>query len=675
MNGLTRHASEEALIAVLRSLGAAVNNSMDIPSAQKLKHLQDWQYVCPPVMVFWEGSPPFIHLKLPAYLLGAALPATFVLESGEVREFLWKIEPSTVLEQKTVDGSVYLVARFALSGFLPPGYHQLKVELPGLSHQSLVISVPNQAYNPPSHEGNYWGLFLPLYALHGSSSWGAGNFSDLRRFISWTSSLGGKVVGTLPLLAGFFDTKFGPGPYLPASKQFWNEFYLDIQSIPEFGRYSEAGQLFNSVDCQNQLSVWRKSENVLYEPELKLKRHILEELSQQFWTEKPARFADFEIFLANHPSVLDYAQFRAAGETLGLDWQHWPSNLPADTTGIQKGRNYHAYVQWLAVQQITALKQLSGKSQTLLYMDLPVGVHPFSYDVWKEPDAFASGITCGAPPDPVFTNGQNWEFPPLHPENIRRTGYQYFIRSLRHQLRSCGMLRIDHMMGFHRLFWIPQGMSSRDGVYVNYQAEEFYAILTLESIRHKTVIIGEDLGLVPPEVRPMMQKHAIRRMFVGQFELISDNQMGIIPQKAVAALNTHDMFPFASFWDETDIAQRQNLKLIDEAAAKIELDQRRRTKRELISLLQYQGIFNHLHQDTLATLTAILKLLAGSQAETVLINLEDLWLEQKPQNIPGTTRSQNWSHKARYSFEQFTKHPFILQTLKEIDQIRKKENS
>jgi 4-alpha-glucanotransferase len=671
MNGVNREASEEALWAVLKALGAPLHNHEDIVSAQKLKHLQDWQTACPPVIVLWEGSPPAIYLRLPAYLLGASIPISFTLEAGELQEFLWKVEPSAVVEQKTVEGSVYLIARFMPSRFLPSGYHKLKVELPGQSCESLVISAPLMAYNPPLKEGHKWGIFLPLYALHGLNSWGAGNFTDLKKLLHWTASIGGDVVGTLPLLASFFDARFGPGPYLPASKQFWNEFYLDIQAIPEFSQNSEAQALYASDQFQNELSRLRLSGSVLYERELGLKRQILEKLSGQFWTEKPARFADFDIFLANHPAVLDYARFRAAGEKYGLDWHHWPQTLQNDDLSDQNRCNYHAYVQWLATQQVNALNQPGGK--TLLYMDLPVGVHPLSYDIWKERDSFVSGINCGAPPDPVFTNGQNWDFPPLHPQQIRTHGYRYFIQSLRHQLKSCGILRIDHMMNFHRLFWIPPGMPNSEGVYVNYVAEEFYAILSLESARHKTVIVGEDLGLVPPEVRPMMEKHGIRRMFVGQFELISDDKMGVIPSNAVASLNTHDMFPFAAFWEEADITQRQKIKLINDATAKAELNQRRQTKRALISILEYKGLASDFDHDTAATLQAILKLLAESTAETILVNLEDLWLEQKPQNIPGTVRPQNWSHKAKYSFEQFTKLPVVVQLLQLIDTARKAE--
>jgi 4-alpha-glucanotransferase len=673
MNGITREASVGALLAVLQALGAAVRSNEDIPSAHRLKHLQDWQAVCPPVVVIWEGSQSVINLRLPSFLLGSSIPIRLALESGELRDWLWKVESADILDQKTVEGSLYLVAAFRPPELWPPGYHQLTLELPGQNFHSLIICAPLQAWSPPLSEAKKWGLFLPLYAAHSQNSWGAGNYTDLKNLQQWTAGLGGQVVGTLPLLAGFYDSQFGPGPYLPASKLFWNEFYLDLQAVPEFAHDQTAQALFHSPDFQSELSACRQSESVLYDRELKLKRRLLEPLAQSLRSAKTARWSDFEIYLANHPEVLEYAQFRAAGEVYGLDWRRWPSDVQAGAPDLPARRDYHAYAQWLAAQQIGALGQSSGSNRAALYLDLPVGVHPFSYDVWKEPESFVSGISCGAPPDPVFTNGQNWAFPPLHPQHNGSVGYRYFIRSLRHQLKACAMLRIDHMMNFHRLFWIPQGMPNREGVYVNYPAAELYAILTLESVRHKTTIIGEDLGLVPPEVRPMMEKHDLWRMFVGQFELISDNRLGLIPNRAVAGLNTHDMFPFRAFWEETDITQRQQLKIIDESTARTELEQRRRTKRALISLLQYKGLSSDFEQDTAATFKAVLKLLAESPAAVVLINLEDLWEETRPQNIPGTLRFQNWTRKAKYSLEQLSRQPLILQLLTEIDKIRKVE--
>ena len=204
MNGIAREASEETLLAILRSLGAAVQNSGDISTAHRLKHLLDWQSICPPVIVIWEGSPPVVNLRLPSYLMGASLPISFILESGELQEFLWKVEPSAIIEQKNVEGSTYLVARFTLSQHLPLGYHKLKVELPGQDFESLIISAPLQAYNTLQAKTKKWGVFLPLYALHSSRSWGAGDYTDLRDFDALGLRIGGRGGRNFAPLGGIF---------------------------------------------------------------------------------------------------------------------------------------------------------------------------------------------------------------------------------------------------------------------------------------------------------------------------------------------------------------------------------------------------------------------------------------------------------------------------------------
>jgi 4-alpha-glucanotransferase len=216
-------------------------------------------------------------------------------------------------------------------------------------------------------------------------------------------------------------------------------------------------------------------------------------------------------------------------------------------------------------------------------------------------------------------------------------------------------------------------MQGQDGVYVNYPAEEMYAILALESCRNQTIIVGEDLGMVPAEVRPMMEKHGIWRTFVGQYELTDENNPGSVPSHSVAALNTHDMFPFAAFWGEKDIDQRLKLKLLKETQMQAETDQRRRDKRHLISIMEYNHLADEMALDTWDILQAILKYLAASPAKVLLINLEDLWLEIHPQNVPGTNRNQNWSGKARLSLEQLKNSPRIVQLLLEIAKTRRGE--
>jgi 4-alpha-glucanotransferase len=281
----------------------------------------------------------------------------------------------------------------------------------------------------------------------------------------------------------------------------------------------------------------------------------------------------------------------------------------------------------------------------------------------------------GAPPDIVFTRGQNWGFPPLHPDKLRQQGYRYYVSCLQHHLRHAGILRIDHVMNLHRLFWIPKGMEAGQGAYVNYRPEEFYAILTLESQRNKTVIVGEDLGTVPSYVRQSMNKYGLHRMYVLQYELMSDSQKSLrkVPKDVVASMDTHDMPPFAAFWQGLDIEDRLELTFLDKATARMERKNRDALKKALVSYLRRQGWLNDSTPE--AVLEACWTLLGASTARVVLVNLEDLWLERESQNVPATgEKRNNWQKKARFALESFCNMPRVNETLQALNQLRKYPN-
>ena len=274
-------------------------------------------------------------------------------------------------------------------------------------------------------------------------------------------------------------------------------------------------------------------------------------------------------------------------------------------------------------------------------------MNPGGYDAHQYAHVFANGVSVGAPPDLFFTKGQNWGFAPFDPDALREDRYRYFRKAVRQHVAHAGILRIDHVMGLHRLYWIPEGMDSKDGVYVRYNADELYAILTLESHRHGCVILGEDLGTVPPEVPKMMQRHGVRRMFVVQYEA----KLNEPPKESVASVNTHDMPTFAGWSRGKDIDDRVGLGLLDEVGAQRERDTREQQLREV------------------GTLERVLQFLAGSEAEIVLINLEELWAETEPQNVPGVPE-RSWRHKLRMSLEDARADGSIRRVLTNVSEAR-----
>jgi 4-alpha-glucanotransferase len=387
------------------------------------------------------------------------------------------------------------------------------------------------------------------------------------------------------------------------------------------------------------------------------------------------RAAAFRQFVASHAQLADYARFRATTERQRTSWPSWPQRLRSGTLKAgdydPAAERYHQYAQWIAEEQ---MDQLAGRRNggAGLYLDFPLGVHPHSYDVWRHREQFASQVSTGAPPDTLFRKGQNWGFPPPHPDRMRQDSYAYWIACLRHQFRHTGWLRLDHVMGLHRLFWIPEGLEARQGVYVRYPAEELYAILSLESHRTKTILVGEDLGTVPKEVTHTMQERGLKPMYVLQYEATPEAKACLrpVPATAVASLNTHDMPPFAAFWKGSDIREHTEIGMFDPAEAARQMEDRRKVRRAL-----QQFLLGRTKPKASVGLREMFQAcqewLAASRAKMVLINLEDLWLESEPQNVPGTHRERpNWQRKARFSFEQFSRDKAIASLLQAIVRLR-----
>lgn len=674
-----KQASVESLLGVLKVLGAPVNSVNDIPSALRERRQTLHQRMMEPVTVVWNGVPPVIMVRLPSYIADVPGTAQLELESGESFNWKWSAEELPIIENADVEGEHYVTRRITLPKSLPWGYHKFVIETKGDSGETMIISAPQKAYSPPDGVGGrQWGAFLPLYALQTGDGWGSGSYSGLGTLTDWVAELGGQVIATLPLLPVFLDEPFEPSPYAPVSRLLWNEFYVDIIRAPELAASISARALMQSVSFQTEIKAQREKSMVDYRKLMSLKRQVMTELCRCLFGTNTGRLEEFRRFAQGNPMIGEYARFRAVMEKQNAPWSVWPQRLRDGN--IHEGdydeetRDYHLYAQWLAHQQVQELSESTRKRGVKLYFDLPVGVHPAGYDVWRQRDVFALGAAAGAPPDAVFTNGQNWGFPPLHPENIREQHYRYVIDYLRHHLKYADMLRIDHVMGLHRLFWIPQGLNASEGVYVRYHAEEFYAILSLESHRSRSIIVGEDLGIVPSYVRPAMARHGLSRMYILYYELTDNatDTIGRITPNTVASLNTHDMPPFAAFWQDMDIPEKKGLGLLDTKGAQKENKTRRGMKAALIKGLRKKNLLSKADASTRAILQDCLAFLSASPAHVVLVNLEDLWLETRSQNIPGTgEKYPSWQRKARYSLEEFCRMQDVRDILEGISRLRK----
>lgn len=674
-----RATSREALIAVLRSLGAPVHRAADCRDALRVARQERWRQCVEPVVVAWEGEEASLEVRLREPLVGRRVICHWRLEGGAKMSRAYSLGRLPVLKRAKVEGETYLARKLKLPG-LPRGYNRLSLETGAGCFETTVLCAPRECYRP-SMQRRAWGVFLPLYALHGKSSWGAGDFGDLEELLEWTAKQGGSVVGTLPLLPAFLDRPFEPSPYSPISRLHWNEFYIDVTRIPELKSCREAQRLLRSPGFQSKLGALRRDPLVDYRAQMKLKRKLLEILCRRLRSRASSRRRAFERFVASHPGVEDYARFRATCERKRAPWPEWQERLRQGDLRVgdygEEAKQYHVYAQWLAHEQLSGLSAKARKLRAPLYLDLPLGVHSAGFDVWRNQDLFALEVTGGAPPDAICTRGQDWGFAPLHARRMRQDRHQYFRAIVAHHLKQASYLRIDHVMGLHRLYWIPRGFPCDQGVYVRYPAAELYAVLSLESHRNQAVIVGENLGTVPAAVNTAMKCHNVRKMFVVQYGLRREARQPLprVPAGSVASLNTHDMPPFKAFFDGLDIENRRALGLLTRSGARALVSERKALMRYLEEFLRRKGLMKSDGAGAGAVLKASLDCMSRSPAGLLLLNLEDLWLETSSQNVPSTTTEHvNWKRKARFSMEEFRQMPEVLEALSRVAQWRERES-
>jgi 4-alpha-glucanotransferase len=429
------------------------------------------------------------------------------------------------------------------------------------------------------------GVSAPLYALRGADDWGVGSFRDLAAFADLARGWGAELIGTLPLFAMWTDPPIDPSPYLPVSRLFWNELYVDVAGAAELAGCPPPVELRPAAPVQ-------RAPDVDYEAVADAKRRALDACATAMRTADGRRRESFEQFVAGHPELGPYADFRAGGD--------------------EHCAHYHRFVQYAASTQIADAAARGDRVGVGLYLDLPAGVHPHGYDTWANPGLFADA-QVGAPPDALAEGGQAWGFPPLHPQRLRDSGYRYFIETLRVAMRHARAVRLDHILGLQRLYWIPSGLDATAGAYVRYRHDELLAIVAAEARCAGTTVIGEDLGTVSPEIRRAMDRHDILHTFVSRFGASAGDPLPQPSRPSAASLGSHDLPRFATFWADPD-------------------------QRELVEAL---GV-----SDPHAALRACLESLAAGPAAYLFADLADLEGETVPDNRPGTgVEAANWRHR------------------------------
>lgn len=654
VEGRRRQAPLDSLRQVLTSLGARAGSPDEIAASLASKRRLACDQAASPTIVAWNGSLQRLELRGPRDCRDP-WRVELQLEGGASLDLSPACRPSS----RPSNDANCVVRVLHHRQRLPSGYHTLRVERNGTSTTSTVIAAPRRAYGAQTGSApSEWGVVAPVYALRSSRNWGSGDLSDLEDVWRWLEPHGGRLLGTLPLMAVHLQAPFDFSPYAPLSRRVWNEMYLAIDKLPEMAECAAARELVGSASFQEEIRQLRTDALIDYPRQCLLRRPVLELLARHLFEQRGPRWLALQQATREEPLLEDYARFRAVGERHGKPWPEWPERQRAGI--IESGDydpaafQYHLYAQWATRVQIAALgDKLRGQGATL-YLDYPVGVHRHGYDAWRFAELFVPSISVGAPPDAVFTKGQDWGLAPLHPGQLQATGYRYFLDSIRCQLQHAGALRVDHVMGLHRQFWIPAGRPAAEGVYMSYPAEELYAVLCLESHRNRARVIGENLGTVPPAVNQALERHGIGGTYVVQYELQPRLEEPLAaPEKlSMASINTHDMPTFAAYWQGLDLDDLFKLGLFDVQGIAAERERREKTVGALLQFLRQAGLLADEGRGPSMpdVRNSLLLWLAGTNAGSLLINLEDLWLEVLPQNVPGTSLEfPNWRRKLRHA--------------------------
>lgn len=618
-DGTTHHASVDALRALLRALGHDVHTDGD---AQELLEAETAVGLLEPVSVAQPGHDLTLPLHGLAQLETESATVELTLEDGETLQSpLAALLGSATTGQPDIGAATQLEFGRVGWGDIGPGCHTVSIEAGIHSARGWYVIAPTC---PAPNRG--WGAFMPLHAVRSSEDWGIGSYSDLAELGRWIDGLGGDFVGTLPLYPVDTHPPIDPSPYLPLSRLAYNELYVDPIAVPEMRNCEAARRFLDTVTTR--LAALRANERVDYEGVWAIKSDALALLFDEFLHGSTARQRDLDEFAKAHPELRAYAEHRARRLS------------SRGVSGPERNPHFQLYVQWVATEQF----RTAARSGAPLYADLPVGVRPDGFDTEWAPDAFASGVTGGAPPDAFFAGGQDWGFRPLHPETARRDGYRYVRECLRRACDGAKFLRLDHVAGLHRLFWIPDGMAATDGAYVRYRSEEIRALVRLEAWRTGTIVIGEDLGTVPRSVRSAMRHDGMLRSWVFEFESTDTEPLPSAPSHVLASLSTHDLRRFTTFLEAPDPADGESE---DAGQARAEHAQWRG------ALAQALGLPDGDAAPPESVMAACLASLCAGPADLVLADLEELMGERVAQNKPGTgPEALNWTRRARHSLEE-----------------------
>lgn len=638
--------AESTLVAVLAALGVHAATEYRRTAALAEHDRDYWSRSLPPaivgrvgaVSVFWvhvtHGDPARLWIRL---------------EDGSVRTGLQQVENNRAPYE--LDGRLVGEASFELPADMPMGYHELHLQL-GAGDVSTPIIVSPASLAPPN--GRAWGTAVQLYSIRSQRSWGIGDLTDLADLAVWSAARhGADFVLVNPLHAAAPVAPMEPSPYLPTSRRFVNPLYLRVEAIPEFAYVRQRGRIRKSrnlvqararhKDLIDRDAAWKVKRTAL-EAVYAVERSAGRELAYNAYRDREGRSLD------------DFATWCALAEKHGGDWHRWPDELQhprhpavADFAAEHAEHvDFHRWMQWQLDDQLAGTQTIArtvGMGLGVMH-DLAVGVDPNGADAWALQDVLALGVTAGAPPDEFNQLGQDWSQPPWRPDQLVKQAYAPFRALVNAAFRHAGGVRIDHIIGLFRLWWIPKGSPPTDGTYVRYDHEAMIGIVALEAQRAGAVVVGEDLGTVEPWVRDYLSERGLLGTSILWFEQDRDAGGPLHAERwrdyCLSSVTTHDLPPTAGYLAGEHVRLRDRLGLLTRAAEE-ELASDRAQQDAWIDELRRVGLLGDDGTNVDDVVVALHRYLGRTPSRLLALSLADAVGDVRTQNQPGTIDEYpNW---------------------------------
>ncbi len=639
------------IVAVLRALGIDAATPQAAAAALEARRRDRWTRLLPPCVVTRQGRTPRFDVHVSH---GAAVQVWIELETGGARQDVSQVdnwEPP-----REIDGRLVGEASFMVPGDVPLGYHRLCARS-GTEEASTTLIVTPAWLGVPERMGAHrvWGLTTQLYSLRSRRSWGVGDLADLADLAAWSARLGAGFVLVNPLHAAEPVPPMQPSPYLPTSRRFANPLYLRVEQIPEYAYLSAADRAevealredlrtrLDGVEVVDRDSSWQAKRAALRRV-YAVPRGPGRDLAYQTYREREGAGLD------------DFATWCALAQAHGMDWHAWPEPLrhprspavAAFRAGNAEEVDFHRWLQWVLEEQLDATQAAARRAGLVLGVmhDLAVGVHPAGADAWALQDTLARGVHVGAPPDEFNQVGQDWRQPPWRPDRLAELAYAPFRQLVAAIVRHAGGVRVDHIIGLFRLWWIPRGNPPTGGTYVCYDHEAMVGILALEAHRAGALVVGEDLGVVEPSTRAYLRERGILGTSILWFERDFDGDgRPLAPERwreyCLASVTTHDLPPTAGYLAGDHIRLRHSLGLLTrplEEELALDASQRGAWLEELRGRSALAP-----DADEEQTIAALHRYLTWTPAKLIGVALTDAVGDRRTQNQPGTVDEYpNW---------------------------------